>query len=172
MLFYRGRPPLGNQTLSYSEAPYLPSFSSVLILDKSAQPSSSASIKFLHSRWNTLCQSRTESKISAEKDSDGISAKSPVLKTFVRIHFLMGLMNLLRSAETTAGWLAALQRWPWISECEETLCVTPQIVPFLTLTSQRKSQCLPQFVPHYDKMTIFIFLKVKYLTVWLQFWRY
>lgn len=169
MLFYRGRPPLGNQTLSYSEAPYLTSFSSILILDKSAQPSSSASTKFLHSRWSTLCQSRTESKIPAENDSDGISAKSPVFKIFVRIHFLMGLMNLLRSAETTAGWLTALQRRPWISECEETLCVTPQIVPFLTLTSQRKSQCLPQFVPHYDKMTIFIFLKVKYLTVWLQF---
>lgn len=56
-------------------------------------------------------------------------------KIFIRVHFLMGLMNLLRSAETTAGWLAALQHchgFHMETEREETLCVTPQIVPFLT----------------------------------------
>lgn len=58
--FYCRRPPVGKQTLSSAEPPYLSSFSSVLILDKAHNLFffSSASLKSSPSRWNTLCQIR------------------------------------------------------------------------------------------------------------------
>lgn len=55
---------------------------------------------------------KSSTEVSAENNRDlshthRISAKPAVLKIFIRIHFLMELLNLpkSRSPETTAGWL-------------------------------------------------------------------
>lgn len=107
--FYCKRPPVGNQTLSYSEPPYLPSFSSILILDKAYNLCQhevlTLSVEYIMPK---TCQIRYRSlqRIIETYHTHRISAKSPVLKIFVRIHFLMEPLNLLRSRspETAAGW--------------------------------------------------------------------
>lgn len=61
------------------------------------------------------CQIRRRSlqSIMETYHTHRISAKPPVLKIFIRVHFLMELLNLprSRSPETTAGWRTVLQRW-------------------------------------------------------------